>query len=507
MTPQAIAELKCLSEKIARELVFAEADKDLGLLPVNSLLGQIEELLAQPDWPEPLARAARMARCWVDDILGSTGTFSEQSLKRLGEWATWLQAGVQSCENQSAPAPIPSDWESAKIEAGSSEAAAPQILADPSEPALLLNLEQDRELLREFINESQEHLQNIEQGVLVLEEDPADAETLNSIFRAFHTFKGGSGFLNLEAIQKLAHELESVLDLARRQKLAMTTEVINLILAGGDALKRFIAEIEARLSGSQPDGPIVVPTISLLGRIREVLARGGDACIQESITPVRLEGSAPQSPVAADSGTAIAKAVTATVLKTESETPGKPRMTASGSAIKVDTLKLDSLVDLVGELVITQSLILQNRNLNTTRDGQLTRDLAQLGQISKGLQRTAMSLRMVPISATFQKMHRLVHDLTAKLEKPMELVTEGDDTELDRTIVEEISDPLIHMIRNAVDHGIEKAELRQQRGKPARGTVALRAFHQGGNIVIEIRDDGNGLDRERILAKLWRRDW
>ena len=94
MTPQAIAELKCLSEKIARELVFAEADKDLGLLPVNSLLGQIEELLAQPDWPEPLARAARMARCWVDDILGSTGTFSEQSLKRLGEWATWLQAGA-----------------------------------------------------------------------------------------------------------------------------------------------------------------------------------------------------------------------------------------------------------------------------------------------------------------------------------------------------------------------------------------------------------------------------
>ena len=167
----------------------------------------------------------------------------------------------------------------------------------------------------------------------------------------------------------------------------------------------------------------------------------------------------------------------------------------------MDTLKLDSLVDLVGEMVIAQSLVVQNRDLTTLQSEQLTRDLAQLGRITKDLQRTAMSLRMVPIGATFSKMNRLVRDIAAKVGKQVDLVTEGEDTELDRTIVDEISDPLIHMIRNSVDHGIEKPEMRIKRGKPATGTVSLKAFHQGGNIVIEIKDDGNGLDRDRILAK------
>jgi len=173
----------------------------------------------------------------------------------------------------------------------------------------------------------------------------------------------------------------------------------------------------------------------------------------------------------------------------------------SGSFVKVDTFKLDSLVDLVGELVIGQSLVVQNRALVTVQDQQLTRDLAQLGRITKELQRTAMSLRMVPIRATFQKMHRLVRDTAARIGKQVELVMEGEETELDRTIIEEISDPLIHMIRNAIDHGIEMPKVRQDRGKPAQGTVWLKAFYQGGNIIIEIRDDGNGLDKARLLAK------
>jgi two-component system chemotaxis sensor kinase CheA len=181
--------------------------------------------------------------------------------------------------------------------------------------------------------------------------------------------------------------------------------------------------------------------------------------------------------------------------------PGQTKAGAPASAIKVDTLKLDSLIDLVGELVIAQSLVVQNPELNTLRSEQLNRDLAQLGHISKDLQRTAMSLRMVPIRGMFQKMHRLVRDLTAKTGKQVQLLTEGEDTELDRTVVEEISDPLVHMIRNSVDHGIEKPEVRRQRGKSAQGLIWLKAYHRGGNIVVEIRDDGSGLDRDRILAK------
>jgi two-component system chemotaxis sensor kinase CheA len=173
----------------------------------------------------------------------------------------------------------------------------------------------------------------------------------------------------------------------------------------------------------------------------------------------------------------------------------------TASSVKVDTLKLDSMVDLVGEMVIAQSLVVQNRALSEVQDQQLSRDLAQLGRITKELQRTAMSLRMVPIRPTFQKMNRLVRDTAAKVGKQAQLVMEGEETELDRTIVEELSDPLIHMIRNSIDHGLEKPSVREQRGKPVQGTVWLKAFHQGGNIVIEIKDDGNGLDRDRIRAK------
>jgi two-component system chemotaxis sensor kinase CheA len=177
------------------------------------------------------------------------------------------------------------------------------------------------------------------------------------------------------------------------------------------------------------------------------------------------------------------------------------RANPAGTVVKVDTMKLDSLMDLVGEMLIAQSLVVQNRDLNSLQNEQLTRDLAHLGRISKDLQHTVMSLRMVPIHATFQKMNRLVRDLSMKVGKQIDLVTEGEDTELDRTIVEEISDPLAHMIRNSIDHGIEKPAFRLQRGKPAQGTVSLRAFHQGGNIVIEIKDNGNGLDRKKILTK------
>ena len=173
----------------------------------------------------------------------------------------------------------------------------------------------------------------------------------------------------------------------------------------------------------------------------------------------------------------------------------------AGAVVKVDTLKLDSLVDLVGEMVIAQSLIAQDKDLASLQSQKLARNLAQLGRITNDLQRTAMSMRMVPIRATFQKMTRLVRDTVARIGKQAELVLEGEDTELDRTIVEEISDPLIHMVRNSVDHGIEMPDVRVANGKPASGTVVLRAFHRSGSIVIEIRDDGAGLNKERLVAK------
>ena len=169
--------------------------------------------------------------------------------------------------------------------------------------------------------------------------------------------------------------------------------------------------------------------------------------------------------------------------------------------MKLDTLKLDSLVDLVGELVIAQSMIVQDADVQRLAVGHLARTLRQLGRITSELQRTAMSLRIVPIRRTFQKMTRLVRDLAAQQQKQVQLVAEGEETELDRNIVEQLSDPLVHMIRNSVDHGIELPAVRVAQGKPALGTVRLSAAHQRGGIIIQIQDDGKGLDRDRIQAK------
>ena len=173
----------------------------------------------------------------------------------------------------------------------------------------------------------------------------------------------------------------------------------------------------------------------------------------------------------------------------------------SSGYVKLDTAKLDNLVDLVGELVIAQSMVVQNPDVQMINSLQLMRCLRQLARITTELQRNAMSLRMVPIRAMFHKMNRLVRDLATQQQKHVQLVLDGEETELDRNIVEKLSDPLVHMIRNAIDHGLENSDERAANGKPELGTIRLTAAHQRGGIVIRIQDDGKGLDRSRILAK------
>lgn len=173
----------------------------------------------------------------------------------------------------------------------------------------------------------------------------------------------------------------------------------------------------------------------------------------------------------------------------------------SAQTVKVETLKLDGLIDLVGELVIAQSLIVSNEAISGLKEQKVSKDLAQVSRITSELQRNAMSLRMVQISQTFQKMNRLVRDLAHKFEKDVKFETVGGDTEIDRNMVESIFDPLIHLVRNSLDHGLEPPDERRAKGKPPQGLLRLKAYHQGGNVVIELTDDGRGLDRERVLRK------
>jgi len=486
-------------DKITMELVFAAPGNDNGLLSINCLAADLGEFVEDLKLPSDLSAALAEGEALVGEVFDGAGVFTEETIGKLNGWATWLKEALEAHRDGRG---VPARAVPEAVEAGSEEPEmdlpmAEDAGADTEEPSLTLDIESDGELLVEFINESVEHLQNIELGVLTLEETPDDEDTLNSIFRAFHTFKGGAGFLNLAPIKELAHELESLLDLARQGKLHIEGTVINLILEGGDALKKFTGKISAQLNGEDQGAPIVIPTLELLKGIRCVLANPGSpgAC--------GLSGGGSASDVGefAEASASDEEPVAGTPEPEKAKKSAGASPQKAAASVKVDTDKLDALVDLVGEVVIAQSLVTLDPSITQLKSENITRNMGQLRRITKELQRVAMSMRMVPISGCFMKMKRLVRDVASKTGKQVEFEVEGEETELDRNIVEAIGDPLVHMVRNSVDHGIEKPEARKSAGKPTRGTLKLSAYHQGGNIVIAIKDDGAGINRERILQK------
>ena len=344
----------------------------------------------------------------------------------------------------------------------------------------------DAELVVEFVSDAREQLENIEQGTLMLEQNAADQEVIHTLFRAFHTFKGNAGFLDFTAISQLAHALESMLDEVRKGEAKISSKMIEIILKSRDTLKQFVDEIEAQITGKKPRQAVHFPTAALKAAAKYILGAHG---------PVASKPASVPSPIPKAAHPIVREEAPQSLA--DSPTTGS----APQHSVKVATSKLDGLVDLAGELLIAQSLIVQSIASPETNRHALARNLDQLSRISKELQMTAMSMRMVPIRSTFQKMHRLVRDISAEQGKHVNLVLEGEATEVDRTIVEKIADPLMHMIRNAIDHAIELPEHRVSAGKPPVGTIHLRAYHKSGNIIIEVRDDGTGLNRERIREK------
>ena len=460
-----------------KEIMLSEPGTDRSQFPLRDILSSIAEKSASIAGMEEFHKAAAFAASYIEEILFSGECYTAAQLVQLSALASQLS---DMRNDPSAKFQAPEIMESALAQEFPASEKQTPAAATPSqeegEEFTSINLESDADILREFANEAREHLENIEQGVLVLEEQPEDAATLGSIFRAFHTFKGASGFLRLLPVNRLSHELENLLDYARSGKLVLTPSCIDVILEGKDVLKEFLDELQLQIDLHKPVEPIRVPANDLVARVRILLENPNAAPV-----PAAASASAPSTPRASSSADAKKK--------------------AGSQMMKVDTRRFDSLVELVGELVIAQSQVSQHPDLQNLRSQQLSRNLLQLSQISLELQKIAMSLRMVAIKATFQKMNRLVRDLTANVSKQVQLVISGEDTEMDRTIVEELADPLMHMIRNSVDHGIEKPEDRVAKGKPALGTVRLSASHQGGNMVIEIADDGGGLNKKRILEK------
>ncbi|MFZ5776158.1 MAG: chemotaxis protein CheA [Thermodesulfobacteriota bacterium] len=405
--------------------------------------------------------------------------------------------------------------------------ATPQMAAPPppsggGEP--MPDFLQDTDLLAGFIEEAFEHLESIEVNVLELEQNPDDQNIINNIFRPFHTIKGVSGFLNLKTINKLAHATENLLDDVRNGKRAMDSDVIDVVLTVGDALRSMVENIKdvlvngpSRYQDTDISGFIATITRLQQGEAAPAAAAKpapppstAPAAAPEAMpaAPPKVEAPRPAPPSAAEPVQRPAQAAPSLPSVERAERAAPPQAAGEkkiGSSIKVDVEKLDALVNAVGELVIMQSLVRQNRLVSKIADPKLTKDFSQLSRITSELQRTAMSMRMVPIKQTFDKMIRLVRDLSKKTGKKVDLIMEGAETEIDRNMVDSIYDPLVHMMRNSCDHGIQLPEEREQHGKPATGTIYLRAYQKGGSMVIEIEDDGEGLNTKKIRQKAMER--
>jgi two-component system chemotaxis sensor kinase CheA len=361
--------------------------------------------------------------------------------------------------------------------------------------------------------EGLEYIDEIEVNLLNLEQDPENPDYVNAIFRPFHSIKGVAGFINLEAIRDVAHILENLLDRVRNNRLSVSSSLIDIILDGADALKAMIVKLKDEMEGN-PAKPLEIDLAALKKRIESVEQDDPDAVEVKKLGEILVEDgaitedalgqgleAAQQSIPPKKIGEALISEGKVTPKQVSQALRKQTEQAAGTAVIRVNIKKLDDLIDTVGELVIAQSMIRQNPFILSNSDIKLSRNVSRLSTITSELQRTSTSLRMVPIKQTFQRMSRLVRDLARNTGKQVGVVMEGEDTEIDRNMVEEIYNPLVHMVRNAVDHGIDSSEERIKLGKSEKGLVGLRAFHRGGNIVIEISDDGKGLDKDGILKK------
>ncbi len=374
----------------------------------------------------------------------------------------------------------------------------------------------DADLLAEFITENTDLISSAEEALLTLETDPEDMDAVNTVFRAFHTIKGTAAFMDLTLISEMGHHAESLLSRVRDGDIRYGGGYADLSLRALDMIKEMILSVQDALQG----GPLLKPSgyADLLALLAKPEAAGISDELDEKPATLSDDLLASQDKVERSNvehvaknypeemiGAATVNDTAASVADTDRIPRTRKRMQGSRqvveSSVRVSTQRLDRLIDMVGELVIAHSMVAQDQRVVNGNHHELVRKITHTSKIVRELQDISMSMRMVPLKATFNKMARLVRDLARKVGKSVHFITEGEDTEIDRNLVDIINDPLVHMVRNAVDHGIETPETRKLDGKPEYGTVKLCAYHSAGNVVVEIEDDGKGLDREVILAK------
>ncbi|WP_298437117.1 chemotaxis protein CheA [Geobacter sp.] len=379
---------------------------------------------------------------------------------------------------------------------------------------------EDQELLEGFLTETTELLEKLDDDLVALEKAPADTELMNGIFRSIHTVKGASSFLGFELLVKVTHKTEDVLNRLRRSELAVTPEIMDVILEAVDLVKLLVSDIKGGdIVEREIDGTIakLLPYLSDNAKEATVLRQPAPA------TPVETPAAEQQGTAAADPPPAPEPQAAPETTPAKGAPPPPPAKTPSppaardvdkkaddlsdNSTVRVDVKRLDDLMNQVGELVLERNRMMQ---LNTDfqgggEDSAFGEEFSKLSKrisfVTSELQMQVLKMRMIPVEKVFKKFPRIVRNMARDLGKEVDLVVLGEETELDRSVVDEIGDPLIHLIRNAMDHGLETPDERTAAGKPRKGTLILSAAHEGNQIVISIKDDGKGIDPDRIARK------
>jgi two-component system, chemotaxis family, sensor kinase CheA len=446
-TPADTVDRDTVLNQAAVRLLTAAPDNAARLDSVRQLLRPLASSPDEPDW----VRTALTSAVEIMDQALDGGLAWDGALARVGSLIELVMSGTRRGTGAAAPA----------------DAAQSYVL--PQDAV--------HELVPDFVAESLDCVEQAETALLALERDPANADAINTVFRAFHTVKSTAAFLGLDPISNLAHSAETLLCAVRDGRAPFDGGLADVILACIDMMRELVEQVRSSMGSGAVS--VTAPYTALLQRL-------ADAATRLAAAPV------PQRRVRARPAADIPPADSAPLRRwDDTMEPG----------VRVHTGRLDQLVDLVGELVVAQSMVAQDGEVTGNRHGELAGKVAHTARIVRELQDLAMSLRMVPLRSLFRKVQRLVRNLAKESGKDVELITEGEDTEIDRHMVDFLADPLVHMIRNAIDHGLEPPAERSAAGKPTVGTLRLAARHAGGAVVVELHDDGRGLDRDRILAR------
>ncbi|MCD6526677.1 MAG: chemotaxis protein CheA [Desulfuromonas sp.] len=436
---------------------------------------------------------------WVDE------NFNDEGVEEQGK-----VMADQFHQAMEAPATPAEEAETDAKQTVSPEGETPQEL-DPAQIEVTddLTLEITPDMVERFVQEADELLETTEQGLLAWEKEPESQDHVATIFRSMHSFKGNSGFFGYMNLEKLSHQIENVLDIIKSGGSFATDNPFETMLLAVDALKDGLSSLVENGKDLIEEIDAHIEALKTLPapRLGEVLIEKG-VVEKETIEQALNQQKKPLGDLLVDMGKASEEQISQALSsqnQVKKATP-KPKKKPKAAAIKrqdirVDLEKLDNLINLIGELVIAENMLIHNPDLDGMELESFNKAAQQMGKLVRELQEMAMIIRMIPVSGLFRRMIRLVHDLSVKSGKKVDLKLTGEGTEVDKTVIETITDPLVHILRNSMDHGLEPPEERIAAGKSETGTVHLSACHEEGEVWITLEDDGRGLNKEKILAK------